>query len=141
MAVPADLGFDKNCKQVVDDIVKVYSRIDILVNNAAEQYESSVEVNAYLITQQPRVPLWLSLEASLQLVNKGIRVNGVAPGLIWTPLIPASFDKEKTAQFGNDVPMKRADHPIEVAPCYVFLACNVCSSYITGQVLHLMAAS
>ncbi|TYH46219.1 hypothetical protein ES332_D11G320000v1, partial [Gossypium tomentosum] len=169
MAVPADLGFDKNSKQVVDDIVKDYSRIDILVNNAAEQYESSVEVideerllrvfrtnilsssllpghalkhmkegssiinttsvNAYLITQQPR------------LVNKGIRVNGVAPGPIWTPLIPASFDKEETAQFGNDVPMKKADHPIEVAPCYVFLACNVCSSYITGRVLHLMAAS
>ncbi|MBA0618988.1 hypothetical protein Godav_028247 [Gossypium davidsonii] len=168
MAVPADLGFDKNCKQVVDDIVKVYSRIDILVNNAAEQYESSVEVIDeerllracfeahegrefhykhnigecildYTATKGAIVAFTRGL--SLQLVNKGIRVNGVAPEPIWTPLIPASFDKEETAQFGNDVPMKRADHPIEVAPCYVFLACNVCSSYITGQVLHLMAAS
>ncbi|MBA0770908.1 hypothetical protein Gotri_019457 [Gossypium trilobum] len=168
MAVPADLGFDKNCKQVVDDIVKVYSRLDILINNAAEQYESSVEVIDeerllracfeahegrefhykhnigecildYTATKDAIVAFTRGL--SLQLVNKGVRVNGVAPGPIWTPLIPASFDKEETAQFGNDVPMKRADHPIEVAPCHVFLACNVCSSYITGQVLHLMAAS
>ena len=73
---------------------------------------------------------------SLQLVNKGIRVNGVAPGPIWTPLIPASFDEEETVKFGSDVPMKRAGQPIEVAPCYVFLACNHCSSYISGQVLH-----
>ncbi|TYG47181.1 hypothetical protein ES288_D11G317500v1 [Gossypium darwinii] len=158
MAVPADLGFDKNSKQVVDDIVKDYSRIDILVNNAAEQYESSVEVideerllrvfrtNILSSSLLPGDATKGAIVAftrglSLQLVNKGIRVNGVAPGPIWTPLIPASFDKEETAQFGNDVPMKKADHPIEVAPCYVFLACNVCSSYITGQVLHLMAAS
>ena len=73
---------------------------------------------------------------SLQLVNKGIRVNGVAPGPIWTPLIPASFDEEETAKFGSEVPMKRAGQPSEVAPCYVFLACNHCSSYISGQVLH-----
>ncbi|TYI57796.1 hypothetical protein E1A91_D11G307000v1, partial [Gossypium mustelinum] len=156
MAVPADLGFDKNSKQVVDDIVKDYSRIDILVNNAAEQYESSVEVideerllrvfrtnilSSSLLPATKGAIVAFTRGLSLQLVNKGIRVNGVAPGPIWTPLIPASFDKEETAQFGNDVPMKKADHPIEVAPCYVFLACNVCSSYITGQVLHLMAAS
>lgn len=74
---------------------------------------------------------------SLQLVNKGIRVNGVAPGPIWTPLIPASTsDEEETAQFGSEVPMKRAGQPTEVAPCYAFLACNQCSSYISGQVLH-----
>lgn len=73
---------------------------------------------------------------SLQLVSKGIRVNWVAPGSIWTPLIPASFKEEETAQFGADVPMKRAGQPVEVAPSYVFLACNQCSSYITGQVLH-----
>ncbi|KAK8698097.1 hypothetical protein V6N13_114228 [Hibiscus sabdariffa] len=75
---------------------------------------------------------------SLQLVKRGIRVNGVAPGPIWTPLIPASFDEEETqtAQFGCEVPMKRAGQPMEVAPCYVFLACNHCSSYISGQVLH-----
>lgn len=73
---------------------------------------------------------------ALQLVERGIRVNGVAPGPIWTPLIPSSFSEEESAQFGSKVPMKRAGQPIEVAPCYVFLACNHCSSYITGQVLH-----
>lgn len=73
---------------------------------------------------------------ALQLVERGIRVNGVAPGPIWTPLIPSSFSEEESAQFGSEVPMKRAGQPIEVAPCCVFLACNHCSSYITGQVLH-----
>ncbi|KAF5739849.1 hypothetical protein HS088_TW12G01060 [Tripterygium wilfordii] len=73
---------------------------------------------------------------ALQLVNRGIRVNGVAPGPIWTPLIPASFSEEEVAHFGSETPMKRADQPNEVASCYVFLACNHCSSYMTGQVLH-----
>lgn len=73
---------------------------------------------------------------ALQLAEKGIRVNGVAPGPIWTPLIPASFNEEKIKNFGSEVPMKRAGQPIEVAPSYVFLACNHCSSYFTGQVLH-----
>jgi NAD(P)-dependent dehydrogenase (short-subunit alcohol dehydrogenase family) len=73
---------------------------------------------------------------SLQLADKGIRVNGVAPGPIWTPLIPSSFQEEKTVEFGSDVPMKRAGQPVEVAPSFVFLASNLCSSYMTGQVLH-----
>lgn len=73
---------------------------------------------------------------SLQLVSRGIRVNGVAPGPIWTPLIPASMSEEEVANFGKEVPMKRAGQPSEVAPCFVFLACEHCSSYITGQVLH-----
>lgn len=67
---------------------------------------------------------------------KGIRVNGVAPGPIWTPLIPASFTPEEVATFGGDTPMKRPGQPSEVAPAYVFLACND-SSYITGQVIHV----
>lgn len=72
---------------------------------------------------------------SNNLVKKGIRVNAVAPGPIWTPLIPASFDEEKVAKFGANTPMGRAGQPDEVAPCFVFLACND-SSYISGQVLH-----
>ena len=64
-----------------------------------------------------------------------IRVNGVAPGPIWTPLIPSTFPADKVAQFGADVPMKRAGQPEEVAPCYVFLASDD-SSYMTGQILH-----
>ena len=69
------------------------------------------------------------------LVEKGIRVNGVAPGPIWTPLIPASFDAEKTARHGASAPMERAGQPNEVAPCYVFLASED-ASYMSGQVLH-----
>jgi len=69
------------------------------------------------------------------LAEKGIRVNGVAPGPIWTPLIPASFPEEKVAKFGGDVPLGRPGQPNEVASCMLFLACED-SSYMTGQVLH-----
>ncbi|MCD6671649.1 MAG: SDR family oxidoreductase [Burkholderiaceae bacterium] len=72
---------------------------------------------------------------ALQLAEKGIRVNAVAPGPIWTPLIPASFDAEHVSTFGSDVPMKRPGQPAEVALCYVFLASDD-SSYMSGQVLH-----
>ena len=72
---------------------------------------------------------------SAQLAEKGIRVNGVAPGPIWTPLIPATFEPEKVAKFGTDVPLGRAGQPNEVAPAFLFLACED-SSYITGSVLH-----
>ncbi|MCF2446547.1 SDR family oxidoreductase [Dyadobacter sp. CY345] len=72
---------------------------------------------------------------AINLVEKGIRVNAVAPGPIWTPLIPATFDAEHVAEFGKDTPFKRPGQPCEVAPCYVFLACED-SSYISGQVLH-----
>jgi NAD(P)-dependent dehydrogenase (short-subunit alcohol dehydrogenase family) len=67
--------------------------------------------------------------------DRGIRVNGVAPGPIWTPLIPASFTPEQVAKFGTDTLMKRAGEPVEVAPCYVFLASED-ASYMTGQFLH-----
>ncbi|MBV8464169.1 MAG: SDR family oxidoreductase [Acidimicrobiales bacterium] len=72
---------------------------------------------------------------SMALVSQGIRVNGVAPGPIWTPLIPSTFPPEKVAKFGENVPMKRPGQPDEVAPCYVFLAAED-SSYISGQILH-----
>lgn len=73
---------------------------------------------------------------SENLADQGIRVNAVAPGPIWTPLIPATFDEKKVESFGSDVPLKRAGQPFEVAPAYVFLASNVDSSYITGQIIH-----
>ncbi|MGE5462103.1 MAG: SDR family oxidoreductase, partial [Syntrophothermus sp.] len=69
------------------------------------------------------------------LVEKEIRVNAVAPGPIWTPLIASTFPADKVSKFGSDVPMGRAGQPEEVAPSYVFLASDD-SSYITGQVLH-----
>ena len=70
-----------------------------------------------------------------QLAKDGIRVNGVAPGPIWTPLIPASFSADEVAEFGQHVPLGRPGEPNEVAPCHLFLACED-SSYMTGQVLH-----
>ncbi|WP_099864370.1 SDR family oxidoreductase [Pararhizobium haloflavum] len=72
---------------------------------------------------------------SANLASKGIRVNGVAPGPIWTPLIPASFPAEKVESFGTDTPMGRPGQPNEVAPALLFLACED-GSYFTGQVLH-----
>jgi NAD(P)-dependent dehydrogenase (short-subunit alcohol dehydrogenase family) len=71
------------------------------------------------------------------LLEKGIRVNCVAPGPVWTPLNPADVDAKKAAQFGSDVPMKRPAQPEELAPAYVFLAAPSDSSYITGEVLHV----
>lgn len=73
---------------------------------------------------------------AMNLADKGIRVNAVAPGPIWTPLIPASFDAEKVAVFGSDQPMKRAGQPEELAPAYVYLASSD-SSYVTGQNIHV----
>jgi len=74
---------------------------------------------------------------SQHLADRGIRVNAVAPGPIWTPLIPASFDAEKVKEHGKHTPMGRAGQPEEVAPSYVFLASEVDSSYISGQILHV----
>lgn len=68
-------------------------------------------------------------------VSKGIRVNAVAPGPVWTPLIPATFEEDHVSEFGGNTPMKRAGQPEEVARSYLFLACDD-SSYITGQVVH-----
>jgi NAD(P)-dependent dehydrogenase (short-subunit alcohol dehydrogenase family) len=72
------------------------------------------------------------------LVDRGIRVNAVAPGPVWTPLNPADQDPEKVKKFGSDVPMKRPAQPEEIAPAYVFLAAPACSSYITGEVLPVL---
>lgn len=77
---------------------------------------------------------------ALQLAEKKIRVNAVAPGPIWTPLIPASFPAEKVEKFGKDTPLGRAGQPAEVAPAYVFLASDD-ASYITGQTIHVNGGS
>ncbi|TVU17910.1 hypothetical protein EJB05_33972, partial [Eragrostis curvula] len=190
MAIPADLGYEENCRRVVEEVASACGgRIDVLVNNAAEQYERPsitddvteegldrvfrTNIYSYFLMSKHAVKhmraegggcsiintssvvaykgnktlldytstkgaiVSFTRALALQLAEKGIRVNGVAPGPIWTPLIPASFGKEKVEQFGSEVPMKRAGQPSEVAPSYVFLASEQDSSYISGQFLHV----
>lgn len=73
---------------------------------------------------------------ALSLADNKIRVNAVAPGPIWTPLIPASFSKQEVEVFGTDVPLKRAGQPFELAPAYLYLASDD-SRYVTGQIIHV----
>lgn len=104
-----DLKDPAFAKRCVEQTVEHFGTLDILINNHAVQF-----------------------------IRRSIRVNAVAPGPIWTPLIPASFSAEEVRTFGSStskVPMLRAGQPCEVAPCYVFLASDD-SSYMTGQVLH-----
>jgi NAD(P)-dependent dehydrogenase (short-subunit alcohol dehydrogenase family) len=181
--IAGDIGDEKFCRNAVEQTVKELGRLDILVNNAAEQHETDDfrEIKAEQIERTFRTNIFsfffmakhalrhiqkggsiinttsvtayqghktlldyattkgaiVSFTRSLSeaLVKDGIRVNAVAPGPIWTPLIPASFDADRVAQHGSSVPMNRPGQPNEVAPCYVFLASED-ASYISGQVLH-----
>lgn len=98
-------------------------------------YEGNPLLLDYSATKAAGVGFTRALAQAL--AKKNIRVNGVAPGPIWTPLIPASFDADKVASFGTQTPMGRAGQPYELAPAYVYLASDVLSSYVTGQVLHV----
>lgn len=181
--IPGDVGDESHCENIVRKAVADLGRIDVLVNNAAEQhvqkrledidtaqlertfrtnffgmflltraalphlqsgaaiinttsvtaYRGSPGLIDYSATKGAIVAFTRSLAKSL--AERGIRVNGVAPGPIWTPLIPASFSADDVASFGADTPMKRPGQPEEVAPCYVLLASQD-GSYMTGQILH-----
>jgi NAD(P)-dependent dehydrogenase (short-subunit alcohol dehydrogenase family) len=182
--ISGDIGQESFCKKAVEETIAQFSRIDILVNNAAEQHpQASIEditseqlektfrtnifsffyltkaalpflasgssiINTASVTAYEGNELLLDYSAtkgaivtftrslSKQLVGKGIRVNGVAPGPIWTPLIPSTFSSGKVANFGANTPMKRPGQPEEVAPSYIFLASDD-SSYMSGQMLHV----
>lgn len=184
LLIAGDIGNEAFCKQVVQQTTGQFGRLDILVNNAAEQhvqykleditseqmektfrtnffslfyltkaslphlttgstiinaasltaYEGNELLMDYSATKGAIVAFTRSLSKSLQ--SKGIRVNGVVPGTIWTPLIPASFPSDQVANWGAKTPMKRAGQPFEVAPAYVYLASED-SSYVSGQFLHV----
>ncbi|MCU0499207.1 MAG: SDR family oxidoreductase [Anaerolineae bacterium] len=183
LLIAGDIGDESHCQAIVDQTMREFRRIDVLINNAAEQhpqssltditreqlertfrtnifsmfyltkaalphlkegasiinttsitaYQGSPELLDYSSTKGAIVAFTRSLSQAL--IEQGIRVNAVAPGPIWTPLIPATFPADKVAAFGSQVPMKRAGQPVEVATSYVFLASDD-SSYMAGQVLH-----
>ena len=182
-ALQGDIGDKGYCDEAVARTLERFGRLDVLVNNAAEQHaqdrfedvsETQIEatfrtnifgqmflvqaalphlgkgsaivnvtsVTAYrgqdqLIDYSATKGAILSFTRALahKLAKRGIRVNGVAPGPIWTPLIPASFPPEKVAKFGRSSTLGRPGQPNEVAPALLFLACED-SSYMTGHVLH-----
>lgn len=106
----------------------------IVNTTSVTAYEGRPDLIDYVSTKGAIVGFTRAL--SQNLATQGIRVNGVAPGPIWTPLIPSSFSAEDVATFGQDVPMKRAGQPYELAPAYVYLASED-SSYVTGQIIHV----
>ncbi len=184
LVVNGDIGDEVFCQEIITKTLEAFGKLDILVNNAAEQhpqnslldvttaqlertfrtnifsvffltkaalpylksgsviinttsitaYEGHDQLIDYSATKGAVVSFTRSMSESL--CKLGIRVNGVAPGPIWTPLIPASFTAEHVATFGGSTPMKRAGQPKELGPAYVFLASED-SSYMSGQILHI----
>jgi NAD(P)-dependent dehydrogenase (short-subunit alcohol dehydrogenase family) len=183
LLIATDISEEKNCKSIVDKTLEKFGKVDIIVNNAAVQYEQeniedisaeqlertfktnifaqfyltkhalphlkegSVVINTASVTAYKGNSLLIDYSStkgaiiaftrslSQSLADRGVRVNAVAPGPVWTPLIPASFSADKVEKFGKDIPMGRPAQPIEIAPCYVFLASKE-AAFITGQVLH-----
>jgi len=106
-----------------------------IINTASvTAYRGHKQLLDYSATKGAIVSFTRSL--ALQLKDRNIRVNAVAPGPIWTPLIAATMSPEETATHGSKAPLQRSGEPNEVSPCYLFLACNQDSAYMTGQVLH-----
>ncbi|MBX5204193.1 SDR family oxidoreductase [Rhizobium sp. NZLR1] len=186
LVIKGDVKDAKFCRNAVAKTVRHFSRLDILVNNAAfqvhsaeiedlteEHFDETLKTNlyGYFYMAKAAIPhltngsviintgsvtglegskelldysmtkggIHAFTEAlSSQLVPKGIRVNAVAPGPVWTPLNPSDKQAEDVAKFGSQTPMKRAAQPEEIAPAYVFLASPQMSSYITGEILPIV---
>ncbi len=187
LLLPGDLRDAGYCDQLVEDTVREFGRLDVLVSNAAYQARKSLEdlsddelaktfeTNIYAYVRLSRAALRhmkpgasiiatssetgilgskalpdysatkgainaFTKTLSMQLVERQIRVNAIAPGPVWTPLNPSDSgaDEEKVSKFGSNSPMQRPAQPEELAPAYVFLASNADSSYITGIVLEVM---
>lgn len=184
LLISGDIGDEKVCQQIVSETMNTFGRLDILVNNAAEQHpqqgieditseqlertfrtnifsffyltksalphlkKGSAIVNTSSVTAYAGNEQLIDYSATkgaittftrslaLSLAGKGIRVNAVAPGPIWTPLIPSTFPADQVATFGANTPMKRPGQPEELAPAYVFLASDD-SSYMSGQMIHV----
>ncbi|BFN28049.1 general stress protein 39 [Pseudomonas sp. SCT] len=179
-----DVADREVCRKVIDETLAAFGKLDILINNAAEQHpqeklediseeqwEKTFRTNIFGMFQMTKAalphlgkgasiinttsvtaykgsPQLLDYSAtkgaitaftrslSMNLAERGIRVNGVAPGPIWTPLIPSTFDADEVAEFGSNTPMKRPGQPDEVAPAYVYLASSD-AAYVSGQVIHV----
>ncbi|WP_273850106.1 SDR family oxidoreductase [Guptibacillus spartinae] len=184
LLLPGDIGDEAFATNVVQQVIEHFGRLDILINNAAEQhpqmgiekisaeqlektfrtnvfsmfyltkaalphlkkgsaiintssvtaYEGNEQLIDYSSTKGAITTFTRSLAKSL--VGKGIRVNSVAPGPIWTPLIPSTFSAEKVKNFGTNTPMGRPGQPEELASAYVLLGSDG-SSYMTGQTIHI----
>jgi NAD(P)-dependent dehydrogenase (short-subunit alcohol dehydrogenase family) len=180
--VAGDLQDESHCQAIVEQAVKAFGKIDILVNNAAfqmsrefidqissQEFDRTLKTNLYSLFwlckeaipymnkgssiinttsiqadhPSPQLLPYAMTKAGIQnftsglaqmLGHKGIRVNCVAPGPIWTPLIPATMPPEKVKNFGKDTPLGRAGQPAELAPAYVLLASDE-ASYITGATI------
>jgi NAD(P)-dependent dehydrogenase (short-subunit alcohol dehydrogenase family) len=183
LLIEGDVGQEQFCRKAVEQTMKEFGKLDILINNAAEQHpQESIEKitekqlertfrtnifsfffmakaalkhlkkgaviinttsvtaykgSAHLVDYSSTKGAITSFTRSLSqaLADKCIRVNGIAPGPVWTPLIPSTFPAKEVETFGSDVPLGRPGQSKEIAPSYVFLASDD-SSYMTGQVLH-----
>lgn len=119
---------------MVKAAMKHLKKSAVIINTTSvTAYKGSPELLDYSATKGAITAFTRSLSQAL--ADKYIRVNGVAPGPVWTPLIPSTFPAKEVETFGSDVPLGRAGQPEEIAPCYVFLASDD-SSYMTGQILH-----